>query len=298
MKLHSRTLAILVQTTDNFWRRKYLIQLMFPRWEAMGYHVKVVTEDDPIAPAAAALLHPDQSVVPDKIRWLAEGYSRVLNGRVFDIRKRRFSRQLLDRGDPWPGKVMVKTDWNCGGGLELRWNFLKSPLGRFLNRVRMAESICRKIQRREARRSWREKRVLNNLAYPIFDSLASVPAGVWENPNLIVERFLAERDGNDHCCRHWLFFGPCEVGRRTISRDPVVKFDARLEPLHEPVPEPLRGLRRQWGFDYGKFDYGIVDGEVVLYDLNRTPGASADPGRHANTIDVLAEGIREMVPLT
>ena len=62
-------------------------------------------------------------------------------------------------------------------------------------------------------------------------------------------------------------------------------------PLTEPVPEELRQTRRQLGFDYGKFDYGVVNGEVVLYDANRTPGASSDAAIHEQTIDVLSKGL-------
>jgi hypothetical protein len=36
-------------------------------------------------------------------------------------------------------------------------------------------------------------------------------------------------------------------------------------------PDELREIRRSLGFDFGKFDYSIVNGRVVLYDRNRTP---------------------------
>jgi hypothetical protein len=36
-----------------------------------------------------------------------------------------------------------------------------------------------------------------------------------------------------------------------------------------------------------------VDGEVALYDVNRTPGAAADPRLHDETVDALALGIRD-----
>jgi hypothetical protein len=49
------------------------------------------------------------------------------------------------------------------------------------------------------------------------------------------------------------------------------------------------------GFHYGKFDYGIVDGKVVLYDVNRTPGAASNPAHHQETVEVLSAGIRDFV---
>jgi hypothetical protein len=42
----------------------------------------------------------------------------------------------------------------------------------------------------------------------------------------------------------------------------------------EPHPEIIE-LRREMKFDYGKFDYVIHSGKVVLLDTNKTTGASA-----------------------
>jgi hypothetical protein len=152
--------------------------------------------------------------------------------------------------------------------------------------------MCHKLAWIEARKPWRWRRLLPPNAYLVCAERELVPGGVWCNHNLIVQRFAAERDGNEYCCRHWLFLGSQEVSRRSVSPDPVVKVTGRLERLSEPVPEELRTIRAQLGFDYGKFDYGIVDREVVLYDVNRTPAASADPQRHSETIEILSGGIR------
>jgi hypothetical protein len=39
-----------------------------------------------------------------------------------------------------------------------------------------------------------------------------------------------------------------------------------------PVPDFLRAERERLGFDYGKFDFVIHDGQAVLLDANKTPG--------------------------
>ena len=292
MSPRNPTIAILTDPADGFRRRRYLVHLMIPRWESMGFRVAVVTGPDDYVPADLALLHVSLSVVPDAWRQLADRYPRVLNGRALDNRQRAFSRLLVVREGPDPGPVIVKTDWNCGGWREFRGTVQESPLGPLLHLLGREEEACLWLARLEARRSWRHKRLLPYGEYPVYASRALVPSGVWDNPNLVVERFVAERDGPRYYCRHWLFFGDREVSRRTSSPDPVIKFDAALEPLSDPVPEELRAIRRQLGYDYAKFDYGIVDGEVVLYDVNRTPGAAEDPARHAETIAVLSEGIR------
>ena len=286
------TLAILTHTTDNFWQGRALVKLMIPRWEAMGFKVVVVTDTDAFVPADAALLHVNLSVVPESCRRLAEQYPLVLNGSVLDIRKRSFSRLLVDRQMPCTGKVIVKTDFNYGGWGEFRLGILESPIGRLLLRRYSEQSVCRKLGWFEARKPWRWRRMLPVGHYQVFEDRDGVPGGVWNNKNLIVERFTAERSGSNYRCRHWLFFGPKEVSRIATSSDPVVKASATLEPTADPVPEELRAIRAHLGFDYGKFDYGIVDGKVVLYDVNRTPGSLADPARHAQTIEVLSDGLR------
>jgi len=288
-------LAIVTHSTDYFWEGSYLVHLMIPRWEAMGFRVVAVTEKSGFVPAEFALLHVDQSVVPEACITLAERYPVVLNGGVLDIRKRRFSTLLLDREEPHSGKVIVKTDWNYGGWREFRRRVLESSIGPLLRSLHIEESTCHKLAWFEAKRPWRWRCLLPTESYLICADSKLVPGGVWRNPNLVVQRFVAERDGSEYCCRHWLFFGSREVSRRSVSPDPVVKVTGRLENLSDPVPEELRMIRRQWGFDYGKFDYGIVDGRVILYDANRTPGAAADPQRHAETIDILSEGIRTIL---
>ena len=43
------------------------------------------------------------------------------------------------------------------------------------------------------------------------------------------------------------------------------------------MPEPVRELRRQLGFDYGKFDFAISEQGPIVYDVNRTVGLAIDP---------------------
>ncbi|HET6639867.1 MAG TPA: hypothetical protein VFH82_13915 [Gemmatimonadota bacterium] len=69
-----------------------------------------------------------------------------------------------------------------------------------------------------------------------------------------------------------------------------------VEATFEPVPDEIRAIRAGLGFDYGKFDYGIVDEEVVLYDVNPTPGASPDARLHVETVRELAPGIFDFLP--
>ena len=38
----------------------------------------------------------------------------------------------------------------------------------------------------------------------------------------------------------------------------------------DEIPQAIREIRSAWGFDYGKFDYTEVNGEVFVYDMNKT----------------------------
>ncbi|MEX2207830.1 MAG: hypothetical protein WEF50_16515 [Myxococcota bacterium] len=289
-------LVILARAGDRFHERHYLVQQMIPQWESLGLGVVVTSEDEPFVSGDAALLHVDLTLTPDGLRRLAERYPRVLNGRVLDIRKRSFSGALVSRTGPDPGRVIVKTDWNCGGRNEFRLAILESRPARLLRAFGLDQQLLRFREWLEEQRPWARRRWIHTSEYRVLDSRGEVPAAVWRNPNLIVERFLAERDGERYSCRHWVFFGDRERSSRTRSIDPAVKGRTSVEPLHESVPEALRAIRSKLGFDYGKFDYGIVDGELILYDVNRTPGTASNPASHAAAAAELSPGIRAFFP--
>ena len=289
------TLAVLAHEADGFWSENRLVHLLMARWEAAGWRTRLVTDPDDSAPADIAILHVSLSVVPESLGRLADRYPRTINRQVLDIRKRSYSRLQVGPEGPDPGPVIVKTDANAGGWRELRGAFLSTAPGRLLARVDPRARFYGHALRLESLRPWHARRVPRFQGYVVYPRRDLVPEGVWRNPHLVVERLAAERDGDRYVCRHWLFLGSREVMRRTRSPDPVVKFRGVMERTDDPVPDELRRVRARMGFDYGKFDYGIVDGEVVLYDVNRTPGAAADPGVHVATVDALAPGLDDFL---
>lgn len=290
MGMKHPVLAILTHETDDFWQRRYLVKLMIPHWEELGFRVVVVTKPEHFIPADVALMHIDLSVTPEKYRHLVERYPKVINARVFDIRKSVFSRLLINQDGLDAGKVIVKTDLNCGGWREFQCGVMESPIGPIIRKLNCDALAYRWLARIETRRPWRHRRILSQ---QVFEKREDIPPGVWLNRNLVVERFMAERDGENYSCRLWLFFGNHEVSRRIISKSPIVKLDGKTEGISGPIPEELREIREKLGFDYGKFDYGIIDGKVVLYDVNRTPGAGIDSQVHAETVHILSRGIRD-----
>ena len=243
------TIAVLSGEHDHFHKRSFLLQRLFPYWIEAGHFVVVHTGPKEPPPADIAILHVDLTVVPQEyMKWLSR-YPKVVNGATGDLRRRRYSRLLVTRDAAWDGPVIVKTDANCGGLPELQW------------------------ERERARLAGRPPLPTRHIPgpYPIFDSKARVPAAVWDDPGLVIERFLPERDGDDYALRVYIFLGDHERCSRVIGPDPIVKAGGSQKRTLIPVPDELREARRRLGFDYGKLDFVVHDGAPILLDANRTP---------------------------
>jgi hypothetical protein len=102
--------------------------------------------------------------------------------------------------------------------------------------------------------------------------LKAVPGWVWKNPDIIVERFMPEREQGFYCLRGWVFFGNRGYTYKLFSSDSMVKTGTmvKYEFLDKP-PAELVDFRIRNSFDFGKFDYVEVDGKPILLDINKTP---------------------------
>lgn len=126
--------------------------------------------------------------------------------------------------------------------------------------------------------------------YPVLNSIAAVPGWVWKREDLIVERFMPERDGDLYSIRGWLFFGDRGYAYRLFSKSPIVKVGTTIRyDILDHVPPELEILRKAHGYDFGKFDYVEVEGRPVVIDMNKTPTTIAKPDS-PRLID-LAEGL-------
>jgi len=277
-------IAVLTHRNQNFERWGYFLHGFMDIWREAGHRVSVLPGPDGRASNSdvdLAIPHIDLTVTPpDFLEWSAR-FPRLINGRITDISKRAISRALVTPGDGYSGPVFVKTDRNHGGLPEARMAATTSPLRRCANRL-------------HNRLPWRWRSSISSMDYRVFDSPAAVPRAVWTNRNFVVERFQPEMKDGLYCLRIWVFLGDRETNIIAYSQKPVVKSIniIRREPAGE-VPAELRQMRKDLGFDFGKFDYAIVNGRVVLYDANRTPvlpNAARDQYR-AKLIH-LAEGIQ------
>jgi hypothetical protein len=233
----------------------YLVYQLASRWKAAGHAVSIHYGTDDPPPADLAILNVDLTVVPAAYLALANRYPHSINGGVADISKRAFSAQLLSRDSAWAGPVIVKTDANYGGRGEQGLRVI--------------------AQRRSIPCDIPAAPIVGD--YPVYSAAREVPDAVWSKRDFVVEKFLPEQDERGYYIRHWIFFG--EAGRNTRCRalSPIIKSADIVEREELPVPDEVRAWRDRMGFDLGKFDYVVRDGQPVLIDINRTPTASQRP---------------------
>jgi len=220
-------------------------------------------------PADLALLHVDLSVVPDEYLDFARRYPVVLNGKVKNIRKSTFTRNRVNPGDGYEGKVIVKSELNYGGEPERK--LLGTPLSRLMLRATMRLPWLRP--------SRKGSKLLFRLPsdYRIYDSPRSVPADWFKRDDVLVEKFLPEMQDGLYCLRNYHFLGDGGGGVLRKSVHPVINAATTIS-RQDIEPDPgIVELTKSMQFDYGKFDYVMHDGRPVLLDTNKTPGAGKSP---------------------
>lgn len=266
----------------------YLVSVMAEYWREAGHEVVFLFGTDRYVPADVVFVHVDLSVVPDQYLAFARRYRVAVNGRVKDIRKSRYSRNVVGPDDPWEGPVIVKTERNHGGAPERERGNLPGRLGRkALGALRrLGPGVLPPVVRSPA-------------DYHVYDHLRDVPRLCFHDPSLIVERFTPEvRDGL-YCVRLMSFLGTHVTCTLLKGRHPVVNGATTEVVEHDVEPHPeIQAIRHEMGFDYGKFDYVEVGGAPILLDANKTTGCDpdllADPGMTARR-RYRAEGLFDLI---
>jgi hypothetical protein len=270
-------------------RHPYLIDALCEVWRNRGLHVSHAYGIGDRPEAHLLIPHIDLTHTPRRYVDYIRSFPAAVNREVLDISKRRVSAHLLRGDEDYRGPVIVKTDNNSGGLPEYRLSQFRHPV---LSRVRR-RGILLAERALGQRLAW--QRVLCD--YPIYESLAEVPGGVFRNRALIAEQFLPEREGDRYFMRHYLCLGDRTRSVRVAASTPFLKrascvlVDEGLE-----VPEPVLDLRRRFGLDYGKIDYTVHAGRVAILDVNRTPGVPGAPETTARTVGDLADGIWSLLP--
>jgi hypothetical protein len=241
-------------------------------WTTEGHQISV--RNGPVGRHDANIIinHVDLTVVPEDHLAFINAFPKAINARVGDISKRTISKYLVRQGDGYGGPVIIKTNRNYGGYME----------GRLASAGLIpAVKLCHPNK------------------YPILKSPNFVPPALWNDLDFVVERFLPEIIDRSYCVRTWVFFGDRETHSLCYSKVPIVKSENvfRREGLSPAdVPEELRKERRRLGFDFGKFDYTLVEDKPVLFDVNRTPSVGSFPREeYMPRIRLLAEGLKSFI---
>ena len=277
------TLVVVTHEFDVFFARAragapihspYLLFDVLKHLQTMGHRVRVSRGLEPES-GDAALLHVDSTLVGQEYLDLASRYDRPINFGTGDISKRKVSRLLLEEGDSWGGPVIVKANFNNRAVVEDLHN------------------------QRAAKKSkpLPHPGITPGEPYEVLDSIADVKSAAWSDPTLVVERFVPEQDEDgNYVLRTWVFMGPRERCSRLVTSDRISKAADVIS--YEPidVPEQLRAERERLGFDFGKFDFVMRDGEPLLLDANRTPGTSrAIQALLRKGAPNLAEGLHQLM---
>ena len=268
--------TILVVTLENslqFREQRSLLARLCLIWEAQGHVIKVARGIRQALEADIAISHIDLTVVPDQYSAFLETYPTTINIKASNISKARISRNLLTRTDTYKGEVIVKTANNYGGVPEL----IHQRQSGLLQNDMLHQ------------RPWKRVEYMDTNNYPRFNSIKEVPHGVWQNDKLVVEKFLPEKDaeGNFYL-RYWIFLGDKEINVLHKSQKAIVKDTDHNSRIITGTPDELRTFRKEMGIDFGRIDYGIVDGKAVMYDVNSTPAAGE------NQLNLIGDKLAEL----
>lgn len=262
-------------------RKKDLITHLAKRWEMMGFQVIMHYGSNNLPPADIAVLHVNRTVVPQIYHDVLADYPIVINRNILDISRERYSNILLTDQSNYKGAVIIKTNANYGGIPE--YNQLEEQL-------RLPQDD-----------NWSTKEVLDPKRYPIYRRLQDVPHGSWENPHLIIEKFVPEIERKYffrkyYFVRYWSFFGDSSLTGRFGSRNPILKFSSReTEDIPVEIPASLVEKRRELEIDYGRFDFVVHNNRAILLDVNKTLGGGPALKKYGDFLDNLAQGINSFV---
>ncbi len=267
----------------------HTIKLLAEHWRQMGLTVGVQQGPSRFGRtnAALAINHVSLTVTPAPyLNYLAR-FPIVANRELSDTSKSKYCRGLLACGSDYEGPVIVKTELNFGGYAEckLQKREQRDGVRRYLRYLLQPLQV----QPPEATFS-------DPYAYPIYDHPSLVPVEVWSTPHLVVQKFQPERDSTGrYRLRCWYVFGDRGFHVVTVANEPIVKGRNMVERrvITDATPPELEALRKQLHVDFGRFDYVMIDGSPVVFDINRTPISSTSGAlQYAPQWRDLAEGVK------
>lgn len=244
----------------------YLLFDVLQDLKRRGHSVRIQQGPSKTQDADIAVLHVDATLTPADHVAYAKRFPFCLNVGASDISKRRISGALITERDAWQGPVIVKSD---------------------LNNLGIPETLLNRRSKR-AGKPPPFPHLPTLQPYQVYGSPSELPEGIFESDDLVVEKFIPEREPDGFAARFWVFCGERERCTRYVSPNGLVKASEtiRREPVR--VPDEMRERRRELGFDYGKFDFVMHEGRAILLDANKTPG------RPQNLVKMFAAGAADL----
>lgn len=248
---------------------RYMVSKLVAVWRRAGLQVSLLFgARGRFVPADVLLVHVDLSVVPERYLALAEQYPIALNANVGDIRKSVTCGQMASPGDAYAGPVIVKSELNYGGLPErLNGGSLKRLTAQLADRL-----------------SPSRLRIRTPTDYKVFPNIGAVPAACFRDRRLVVQKFLPEMEDGLYHVRYYTVLGDRATCFRSASDHPIVKASNRLRVEQIKPHQEIIDIRRRFRLDYGKLDYTVHEGRVVLLDVNKTMGGipnSEEPATQA-----------------
>lgn len=280
-------IAILMHESDNENTvKRYLIYQFARYWSEDGHTVFYLFGTKKYIQADLIFVHVDLSVVPNAYLTFARRYPVCVNGQVGNIKKSFFSQNLLRPNDPWDGQVIIKTNKNAAGVPE-RWRggFTKKIQNKLLSNLKIDHSDLHIFK----------PPLKDHHFYPIYEHIRHVPRYYFFHPGLVVQKFTPETEKNFYCIRYMRFLGDRFSCKRLKGYHPIVTGETmeKVETSIDPHKE-ITAMRKKLQFDYGKFDYVVVDGKPILLDINKTMGCPPDISKNKEMnkqLKYLAKGL-------
>lgn len=260
-------IAVVVHRDDSgFDSARYLLKLLMELWQERGVTIEIVRDVDRSISADLVIPHINLTVLPPDYVEFMSGHPQVVNRHLVDISKSRISSNIIGPDDPYDGPVIVKTDRNYGGRPERRM---------------LGDGAT----------------TLDPQNYPIYDTPADVPAEMFSDEHLVVEKFVPEVDETGYHLRNWTFFGGQGINKVVRSNERIVKARNVIDREEVSVPDGLRSIRADLRVDFAKLDYVIREGKPVLLDVNRTPTYRGPRPSESvkKLVGVMANGIESLV---
>ena len=279
---HGKMIAILIHEYYEYSETyRPLVSYLADIWQEMGIDVRILRGTGEIPSGVDLLIpHIDLTVVPAGFVEYINQFPKVLNRRLTDISKRFVSTNLVSADSSYDGQVIVKTDLNYGGYPELDYAAAQGKTPMYTGDVQ---------------RPWKRVENLNPDNYPVFERAARVPSGVWGNKNLVVEKFIPEREGELYCMHVCMIMGSYCATTRLYSSVPIIKGSSIIRSEVVETPKAIDDIRATFGLDYGKLDFVINKGHIEVLDINKTPGRPPKKEDRWEIIRRMAQGVDQYI---